>query len=203
MMLTLRRAGVSDARVLAAFDQIARADFLDPAYAALAQEDVVIPLACGQTSLKPSAIALMLEALQIAPGHRVLLVGAGAGYAAAILANLAHAVVALERFRTLRDAAENNLRRAGLQNANVQLADGFDFTSSADFDRVLVAGALDALPVGLVNALKPDGVLVAPLIAPPGARVAVFRVQGDEPPLRTDLFEIDAPPLERGVARSL
>ncbi len=214
-MLTLRRAGVSDARVLAAFDQCVRADFLDPAYAGLAREDVAIPLPCGQISLKPSVLALMLEALQIAPQHRVLLVGAGSGYSAAILARLAAEVVALERFRTLRDAAAANLERAGLTNAIVELADGLAYTSGRSFDRILVAGAIGAspqglpqglplgLPQGLMEALAPGGVLVAPLTGASGVRVAAIRLDEKGAPVQTDLFPVDVPPLEPGAAQRL
>ena len=202
-MLTLRRAGVSDARVLTAFDQCVRGDFLDPAYAEMAQEDVAIPLPCGQTSLKPSLLALMLEALQTGPAHRILLVGAGSGYSAAILARLAAQVVGLERFHTLRDLAEANLQRAGLSNAGVQLADGLNFTSALAFDRVLIAGAVAAPPAGLMKALKPGGVMVAPLISPFGARVAAIRPQGKGEPVQIDLFAVESPRLEPGVAQRI
>ncbi len=202
-MLTLRRVGVSDARILAAFDQCARADFLDSAHAALAPEDVAIPLPCGQISLKPSVLALMLEALQIAPRHRVLLVGAGAGYSAAILSRLAAEVVGLERFRTLRDAAAANLERAGLTNAVVELADGLAYRSEQPFDRILIAGAVSVPPPGLLEALAPGGVLVAPIIGASGPRVAAVRQDEQGAAAQADLFPVDVPPLEPGAAQRL
>ena len=202
-MLTLRRAGVSDTRVLAAFDRYARADFVEPDYADLAHEDVPIPLPCGQTSLKPSVLALMMEALHIAPEQCVLVVGAGTGYSAAVLSRLASEVVALERFHTLRAAAEANMARAGLSNVSVHLADGFVFQSALKFDRVLIAGAIDAPPPRLLDALVADGVLVAPLSSPGGTRVTAFRPNAHGGFAKTDLFDVDVPALEPGVARRL
>ena len=203
LMLTLRRAGVSDARVLAAFDQYSRADFVDPAYADLAHEDVPIPLPCGQVSLKPSVLAAMLEALHIAPDQCVLVVGAGTGYSAAVLSRLASEVVALERFHTLRRAMEANIARAGLSNVSVHLADGYVFQSALKFDRVLITGAVDAPPPALLRALTAGGVLVAPLSPGAGGRIAAFRAAADGGVTRADFLEVDIPPLEPGVAQFL
>ncbi len=202
-MLTLRRAGVSDARVLAAFDQYARADFLDPAYADLAREDVPIPLPCGQVSLKPSVLAAMLEALHIAPDQCVLVVGAGTGYSAAVLSRLASEVVALERFHTLRRAMESNIARAGLSNVSVHLADGFAFQSALKFDRVLITGAVAAPPPALLQALTSDGVLVAPVSSGADVRIAAFRPKADGGVTQADFRAVDIPPLEPGVAQRL
>jgi protein-L-isoaspartate(D-aspartate) O-methyltransferase len=203
MMLTLRRTGVSDPGVLAAFDQCVRADFLDPSYADLAEENVAAPLPCGQISLQPSVLALMLEALQTEPTHRVLLVGAGSGYSAAVLSILTSEVVALERFHTLRDAAAENLRRVGVSNVVVHLADGLDFASAPEFDRILVTGAIDVPPRGLLSALKPSGLLVAPLMAGSDVRMALIRPAASGACDKTDLFAVGVPPLEPGVARRI
>ncbi|MET0546069.1 MAG: protein-L-isoaspartate O-methyltransferase [Caulobacterales bacterium] len=200
-MLTLRRAGVSDARVLAAFDSCKRAAFLEPGVADLAEEDVAIPLACGQTSLKPSGLAAMLEALNLEPENRVLLIGAGAGYSTAIAARIAREVVALERYKTLTALAAANLARDGLAYVRVIQADGLAaFEDGALFDRILLTGAVTALPPTLLNHLTPGGVLVAPVLETEGGAATVQRWEGAA---HTALVGIEADRLEPGLPQHL
>lgn len=203
-MLTLRRAGVSDPRVLAAVDACRREVFIEQAFADLAQEDVAIPLPCGQTSLRPSALAMMLEALEVRPESRLLLVGAGAGYSVAVAARIAKSVVALERYRTLTERAAGNLAQDGVENAHVILQDGLTaFEGEGPFDRILLTGGVASLPDQLLEILPADGVLVAPVnsaAAPDTCVVQRWRFGAIQP---DSLFAMAVDPLEPGLPRVL
>src|SRR6202163_4968952 len=116
IMLTLPRRGIGDAAVLRAMDEVPReycveGQFLDTAYA-----DRALPIACGQTISQPYVVAYMTEQLAVQPRHRVLEVGSGSGYQAAVLSRLAREVVSIERYRTLADAARTRLQTLGFTN---------------------------------------------------------------------------------------
>lgn len=162
--LTLRQRGISDRMVLRAMEEVPREDFVDPLDRDHAYRDSALGIACGQTISQPFVVAYMTEQLQLKPEHRVLEIGTGSGYQAAVLSRLVRDVVSVERFRTLADAARERLSRLGYNNIDVQFGDGL----SADlvlgrFDRVLVTAAIETLPDALVERLAPEGLLVAPV----------------------------------------
>ena len=160
--LRMRALGVQDHRVLRAFELVPRAHFVAPRHGDLAARDVALPIGCGQTTAEPGLIARMIEALNVERTHRVLEIGAGSGYATAILAQLAETVLGLERFRSLAVAAQGRMDERGIGNAAVVWADGLVATGLGDeaFDRIIVHGVLDSVPETLTARLNEGAVLV-------------------------------------------
>lgn len=162
--LTLRQRGISDQAVLRAMEEVPREEFVDPFDREQAYRDSALGIACGQTISQPFVVAYMTEQLQLKPEHRVLEVGTGSGYQAAVLSRLVRDVVTVERFRTLAGAARDRLSRLGCNNVDVQLGDGLSSELSLGrFDRIVVTAALEAIPDALVDRLAPEGLMVAPV----------------------------------------
>lgn len=151
-------------RVVSAFRAVPREVFLPAGQQRCAYVDAALPLAEGQTVSQPSMIAVMLEALQCNPGDRALEVGAGSGYAAAVLAQLVEEVFAVEIRPSLVDLAKRNLARAGIENVHVALADGsLGLGAHAPYDRILVSAGADRVPDDLVRELSVGGRIAIPV----------------------------------------
>src|ERR1051325_5782004 len=162
--LNLRRRGISDQAVLRAMDQVDREAFVEPRDRAQAFRDIALGIACGQTISQPFVVAYMTDQLALRAGHRVLEIGTGSGYQAAILAKLCKQVVSVERFRTLADSARQRLARLGCDNVEVVLGDGFAIPAAmGQFDRIIVTAAMEQIPETLTARLQPDGILIAPV----------------------------------------
>ena len=160
-LFRLRAKGIRDLAVLRAFESVPRDAFVPHRYADLAARDIALPLPCGQVLAEPSLVARMLEALGVGPGHRVLEVGSGSGYAAALLARLGGDVLGVERFRTLAQAAKARLSTLGIADATVVWGDGLAVPPGrGPFDRILVHGVLPEVPDDLAALLVPDGTIV-------------------------------------------
>tara|TARA_R110002124_G_scaffold31867_3_gene107623 strand:+ start:155 stop:802 length:648 start_codon:yes stop_codon:yes gene_type:complete len=160
----LRSKGVTDANVLRAMERIDRAAFLRGIFADRAYEDTPLPIACGQTISQPSVVALMTEALEISPRDKVLEVGTGSGYQAAILSQLARRVYTVERHRTLVAEARRAFDALGLSNITCLASDGsFGLPEQAPFDRILVTAAAEDTPGPLKQQLRVGGVMVVPV----------------------------------------
>ena len=185
--LRMRALGVQDRLVLRAFELVPRAVFVAPHHGVLAARDVALPIGCGQTTAAPGLIARMVEALAVERGHRVLEIGAGSGYATAILAHLADTVLGLERFRSLAATAQDRLDARGIANAAVMWADGLASATLDDgvFDRVIVHGLLNGVPDGIAGRLSDDAVVV--YARREGATQGIVRLSGrnltDERPI--------------------
>jgi len=160
LLLKLRTQGIRNIDVLRAIETIPRETFVPHQLADLAQRDLPLPIACGQTMSEPSLVARMLEALDVRHDHRVLEIGTGSGYVTAILAILARQVVSIERFHTLANGALTRTRGLGFDNVEIVCGDGLATALSGSFDRILVHLALAEVPANLVDLLGPDGVLV-------------------------------------------
>jgi protein-L-isoaspartate(D-aspartate) O-methyltransferase len=168
LLLAVRRAGVRDISVMRAFESVPRDAFAPFKFRDLANHDMALPLPCGQTMSRPSALARRIEALRVGRGQRVLEIGAGSGFGAAILAHLAREVVSLERFASLAIEAGRRLADFGVENASVRHADGLAADVEAGpFERIIIQAALEAPPRDLLRLLTPDGVLVY-VSGPPG-----------------------------------
>jgi protein-L-isoaspartate(D-aspartate) O-methyltransferase len=155
---------ISDPRVLAAFATIPRHLFVGAAQRAVAYEDRALPLMDGQTISQPSMIALMLDALATEPSQRALEVGAGSGYAAALLSTLVREVHAVEIRPALSSLARAALDRAKIGNVLVHESDGSEgLPGEAPFDRILVSAAARAVPAALVDQLAPLGRIAIPV----------------------------------------
>jgi protein-L-isoaspartate(D-aspartate) O-methyltransferase len=163
--LGLRRRGITDKAVLRAMDEVPREEFVEAEYAADAYADTALPIACGQTISQPFVVAYMTEKLEVGGGpQRVLEIGTGSGYQAAVLAHLAGQVVSLERFPRLAEQARRRLAGLGLTNAEVVVADGLDVPLElGDFDRIIVTAAMAELPPSLKQRLRAGGILIAPV----------------------------------------
>jgi protein-L-isoaspartate(D-aspartate) O-methyltransferase len=161
----LRRRGIRDARVLAAMAEIPRQEFVPPESRLLAYQDAPIPIGQGQTVSQPYMTALMAESLELQGDESVLEVGAGSGYAAAVLGALAARVVALEILPALAQCALDNLRRT-FRDRNVQVVTGdgsLGYPDAAPFDAISVAAGAPAVPEALLAQLNDPGILVIPV----------------------------------------
>lgn len=204
LLLHLRQEGVTDARVLTAMETIDRTAFVDdPDLAALAFEDAVMPIPCGQIILRPAATGHLLQALDLpADGTaRVLLVGLGSGYSAALAASLAGQVCAIDRFASLVNEGRERLERLGIANVTVCQADGLEgWPEPERFDRILLTGTVEEVPEALFAQLAKGGRLAAPLVRDGRRAVAVY--DGDALQREIPLFQ-QIPPLLEGRAGAL
>ncbi|MCO8145565.1 protein-L-isoaspartate(D-aspartate) O-methyltransferase [Rhodovulum tesquicola] len=163
-LYTLRSKGVTDARVLDAMERIDRGVFIKGHFAPRAYEDMPLPIACGQTISQPSVVALMTQALNVQPRDKVLEVGTGSGYQAAILSRLARRVYTVERHRRLVNEAQKRFEALGLTNVTALAADGsFGLPEQAPFDRILVTAAAEDPPGPLLAQLRVGGIMIVPV----------------------------------------
>jgi protein-L-isoaspartate(D-aspartate) O-methyltransferase len=202
--LTLRRRGISDQAVLRAMEEIPREVFVDPDDRADAYRDSALGIACGQTISQPFVVAYMTEQLKLQKHHRVLEIGTGSGYQAAILSRLCGQVLTIERYRTLADDARVRLRKLGCHNVEVMLGDGFDIPASAGaFDRIIVTAAMEQIPAALTGRLEPGGILIAPVGPHHGTQTLVRMTRTDTGFDRKDLVDVRFVPALPGIAREL
>jgi protein-L-isoaspartate(D-aspartate) O-methyltransferase len=203
-MLTLRRRGITDAAVLRAMDEVPREYFVATEQADMAYADHALPIACGQTISQPYVVAYMTERLDLAPYHRVLEIGTGSGYQAAILSRIVREVVTIERYRTLATAARARLQTLGFDNVEVIVGDGLaGAPDKAPFDRIIVTAAAEDVPQELVNQLANHGVMVLPLGPHDGAQTLVKLTKTDGEIAREELIDVRFVPLLAGMAREL
>ncbi len=202
--LTLRRRGISDQAVLRAMEDIPRDVFVQVADRADAYRDSALGIACGQTISQPFVVAYMTEQLQLQKHHRVLEIGTGSGYQAAILSRLCRQVLTIERYRTLADSARARLKKLGCDNVEVMLGDGFEVPASAGtFDRIIVTAAMEQIPEGLTQRLEPGGILIAPVGPHRGTQTLVRVTRTDAGFERRELVEVRFVPALPGIAREL
>jgi protein-L-isoaspartate(D-aspartate) O-methyltransferase len=160
----LRSKGVTDARVLTAMEQVDRAAYVKGIFADRAYEDMPLPIASGQTISQPSVVGLMTQALNIGPRDKVLEIGTGSGYQAAILSKLARRVYTVERFRSLVRAARATFDAQGISNITSFTADGsYGLPDQAPFDRILLTAAAEDPPGPLLAQLRVGGIMVLPV----------------------------------------
>lgn len=146
-LYALRSKGVTDARVLNAMEQIDRGPFIRGLFASRAYEDMPLPIACGQTISQPSVVALMTQALDVSSRDKVLEVGTGSGYQAAILSKLARRVYTIDRHRRLVVEARQIFEDLALSNITAIIGDGsFGLPEQAPFDRIIVTAAAERPP---------------------------------------------------------
>jgi protein-L-isoaspartate(D-aspartate) O-methyltransferase len=156
--------GVRDPRVLAAMRTVPRHEFVRPGSRAFAYEDRPLPIGHGQTISQPYIVAVMAEMAEIGPSEKVLEVGSGCGYAAAVFAELARQVYTIEIIDALAEQARGNLSRVGAESVHVRAGDGYrGWPEEAPFDAILVAAAAPTVPEALVEQLAPGGRLVIPV----------------------------------------
>jgi len=203
-LLTLRQRGIGDAAVLRAMDQVPREHFVQAEFVDSAYADQALPIACGQTISQPYVVAYMTEQLSLEPHHRVLEVGTGSGYQAAVLSRLAREVISVERYRTLAQAARIRLSTLGYNNVEVQVGDGLKgVPERAPFDRIIVTAAAESIPDSLTEQLGEGGIMVLPL-GPHNGPQHLLKVTRTEAGLKQEeLIGVRFVPLLPGTAREL
>ncbi len=202
--LTLRRRGISEQAVLRAMEEIPRDVFVEAADRADAYRDSALGIACGQTISQPFVVAYMTEQLQLQKHHRVLEIGTGSGYQAAILSRLCRQVLTVERYRTLADRARDRLEKLACDNVEVMLGDGFDIAPNiGNFDRIMVTAAMEQIPENLIERLELGGILIAPVGPHQGVQTLVRIARTDAGLERKALVEVRFVPALPGIAREL
>jgi protein-L-isoaspartate(D-aspartate) O-methyltransferase len=164
LLTTLRGQWIKDERVLGAIERIPRDAFVDRPFENAAYDNSALPIPCGQTISQPFVVAFATQALELDPRHRVLELGTGSGYQAAILSPLCRMVYTVERHKPLLTEAEARFRKLGLTNIVTRHGDGLKgWAEAAPFDRIILSAAVSEVPQILIDQLKPAGILVAPV----------------------------------------
>lgn len=193
----LARRGIADPHVLAAMGTVPREAFVPAARVEAAYDDGPLPIEAGQTISQPYIVALMIEAAGVRPGGRVLEIGAGSGYAAAVMGRIAAEVIAIERHAELAGLATARMRRLGYDNVRIVQGDGSaGCPEAAPFDAILAAASGRHVPQVLLNQLRVGGRLVMPLGAPRDTQRLVRMVrEGEAAYAREELCAVRFVPL--------
>lgn len=203
LLMKLRREGITDTRVLGAIEQIPREAFVDPRFLDQAYEDTALPINSGQTISQPTVVAWMTWALSVGERMKVLEIGTGSGYQAAILSRLCRRLYTVERHKDLLREAEKRFNSLHLNNITSKLGDGSKgWNEVAPFDRIMVTAAAGEVPSALLDQLAIGGVMVTPVGAQ-GAEQILLRIERTEDGFNTQhLMNVRFVPLvEEGSAR--
>ncbi|MEM6341924.1 MAG: protein-L-isoaspartate(D-aspartate) O-methyltransferase [Pseudomonadota bacterium] len=201
-LYTLRSKGVTDARVMQAMEEVDRAPFVTGLFSERAYEDTPLPIACGQTISQPSVVGLMTQALKVSARDKVLEIGTGSGYQAAILAKLARRVYTVDRHRRLVIEAKAIFEAHRLHNITAITSDGsFGVPDQAPFDKIIVTAAAEDPPSPLLAQLKIGGIMVLP-VGQSDAVQSLIRVRKSETGLDYDeLRSVRFVPLLEGLGK--
>ena len=160
----IRRRGISDKRVLRAMEKVQRHSFVPKGFRKFSYEDTPLPIGHGQTISQPYIVAYMTEAVRLGPDDKVLEIGTGSGYQAAVLAELVNEVYTIEILEPLAETARRNLEEIGIENVHVKWGDGYKgWPEKAPFDAIIVTAAPPDIPYDLVEQLKIGGRMVVPI----------------------------------------
>jgi protein-L-isoaspartate(D-aspartate) O-methyltransferase len=207
MVQKLAAQGIADAQVLAAMGVVERHRFVDSALVNQAYEDTSLPIGLGQTISKPNVVARMIELLlggkREASGKlgRVLEIGTGCGYQAAVLGRVASEVYSIERLRGLHDKARENLRPLRLANVHLLFGDGMaGYAKGAPYAGIIAAAGGDAVPAAWIDQLAVGGRIVAPTLMPNGQQALVVMERTSRDMKQTVLEAVHFVPLKSGIA---
>ena len=199
LIAELRNSGITDENVLAAIASVDRERFVSQTFAERAWENTALPIAFGQTISQPLVVAAMTEALRVGPRMKVLEIGTGSGYQAAVLARLARRVYSVERFKPLSKAAERLLLDLGIYNVVVDINDGSKgWPGQAPFDRIIVTAAAEERPQALIDQLAVGGILIVPVGRDPTSQVVERIVKNESGLQRDTLMPVRFVPLVAG-----
>jgi len=200
LIMLLRRSGINDTAVLAAVERIPREDFVPESFHDQSYEDKALPIGQGQTISQPQIVALMTQALELTTRHKVLEIGTGSGYQAAVLARLSRRVYTVERHRPLLQEAEQRFAKLRIHNITSIAGDGMKgWPAQAPFDRIIITAAAAELPETLLGQLAIGGIMVLP-IGPERGDQELFKVRRTEEGIETEkLCDVRFVPLLPGV----
>jgi protein-L-isoaspartate(D-aspartate) O-methyltransferase len=200
LIAELRQSGIADEAVLAAIGAVDRERFVSAPFAERAWENTALPISFGQTISQPLVVAAMTEALRVGPRMKVLEIGTGSGYQAAVLAKLARRVYSIERFKPLSKEAERLLLNLGIYNVVCDVGDGSKgWPGQAPFDRIIVTAAAEERPQALIDQLAVGGILIVPVGRDPTAQVVERIVKSESGLQRDTLMPVRFVPLVTGA----
>ena len=204
LIMALRRQGITDKRVLSAIERVDRELFVPAAFSSHAYDDNALPIECGQTISQPFVVAYMSQALHVDDRCKVLEVGTGSGYQAAVLSHLCRRLYTIERYRTLLRQAEERFEQMSLTNITAIVGDGTKgWPEQAPFDRIIVTAAAEKIPEVLVDQLKVGGRMVIPVAAAGDVQELVTLIRHEHEVERKGLLPVRFVPLVSGVAKEL
>ena len=201
LIMELRGQGIRNTAVLSAIESVPREEFLPSVLRQHAYDNVSLPISQGQTISQPYIVAMMTEALALTGRERVLEIGTGSGYQAAVLAALCRRVYSIERLRPLLVEAERLLTQLKVTNLTTRHGDGAEgWPEAAPFDRIIMTCAAPARPSVLVGQLKPGGIMIAPVdVATGHQKIRRYRVDDDGQCHEDDLVDARFVPLVTNV----
>ncbi len=204
LLMELRRQGITDTDVLSALETTPREMFVPEVFQDRAYDNVALPIDAGQTISQPFVVAYMTQALELKPNLRVLEVGTGSGYQAAILSKLCKRVYTIERHAVLAEQAQERFRKLRIFNIDVRVSDGMrGWPGQAPFDRIIVtAAARENAPQELLNQLNIKGLIVIPIDQGGRGQVLVRIRRTAQGFQSTELLPVKFVPLLEGVAKS-
>ena len=204
LLMELRKCGVSDTSVLTAMEKVPREQFVPETFKARAYENIALPIDASQTISQPQVVAEMTAALELDSGHKVLEVGTGSGYQAAVLAHLSKRLYTIERHRILAREAEARFDSLRLYNIVVRVGDGNKgWLEQAPFDRIIVTAQADRIPDQLVSQLRVGGIIVLPVLASNGIQNVIRMRRTVSGYDKEVLMEARFVPLVEGVASTI
>ena len=199
-VFAMRSRGVTDKRVLSALETIPRETFMEGVFRDRSYEDVALPISCGQTISAPSMVGLMTQALQVEARNKVLEIGTGSGYQAAILSRLCRRLYTVERYKDLARVAVQRLDTLGITNVVVLHSDGtHGLPDQAPFDRIMVTAAAEDVPGPLLDQLGEHGVLVMPVGAPGSVQTLIKVMKTPDGLEYKELVDVRFVPLLAGL----
>ncbi len=203
-VFALRSRGVTNAAVLNAMEKLQRRDFVEGIFQDRSFEDTPLPISCGQTISQPTVVGLMTQALELNNRCKVLEIGTGSGYQAAILSRLARRVYTVERHRRLARQSRERLTTLHLHNITVVHGDGsLGLPEQAPFDRIIVTAAAEDPPRVLLDQLRTGGIMILPVGQSQAVQTLVKIVKTETGLDYTDLGSVRFVPLVEGVAHDV
>jgi protein-L-isoaspartate(D-aspartate) O-methyltransferase len=202
LIMELRRGGIRDPRLLNVMETLPRERFVEEAFQSRAYENTALPIASGQTISQPFTVAFMTQALEVGPRMKVLEVGTGSGYQAAVLSRLCRRVYSVERYKSLLDKARAKFDALHITNITTRYGDGMKgWPEQAPFERIIVTAAAAGAPTALFGQLAEGGIMVFPLEKAPGEQVIMRMVKTAQGEQIDELMPTRFVPLVEGVAR--
>jgi protein-L-isoaspartate(D-aspartate) O-methyltransferase len=200
-LLRLRALGTPPKHLVAAMEATPRRTFVPSAWQSVAWSDRMIPIECGETLEGGDLQAAVIAALQLEPGHRVLEVGTGSGFTAAVMARLSARVITVDRYKTLAEQARQRFEVLGITNAFARQADGSNgLPGDGPFDRIVVWAAFDNLPRAFVDQLSTNGIMIAPIGPAEDVQVLAKLTKIGSRFEREDIAKVRLQPVVKGMA---